>query len=191
MGTEIALDIATHFPEKKVEWLSGSDTLMSRIHGFHEATMEVVEREAAKGYLKLSLGERATSVDQAGSILTDKGNETTPGARAYWCTGYRANNFFMKDPRTAASVASCLDDEGFINAGPTHQPSHPARKRLRRWGHMLSRSVWWRRADGRLRARARISHLREHRTARRYEIGPAAGYDAPWYPDRTGGRNRQ
>ena len=29
--------------------------------------MEVVEREAAKGYLKLSLGERAISVDQAGS----------------------------------------------------------------------------------------------------------------------------
>ena len=27
----------------------------------------------------------------------------------------------MKDPRTAASVASCLDDEGFINAGPTLQ----------------------------------------------------------------------
>ena len=96
---------------------------MSRIHGFHELTMEVVEREAAKGDLKLSLGERAISVDQAGSIITDKGNETTPGARAYWCTGYRANNGFMKDPRTAASVASCLDDEGFINAGPTHQLS--------------------------------------------------------------------
>ena len=121
VGTELALDIATYFPGKKVEWLSGSDTLMSRIHGFHELTMEVVEREAAKGDLKLSLGERAISVDQAGSILTDKGNETTPGARAYWCTGYRANNGFMKDPRTAASVASCLDDEGFINAGPTHQ----------------------------------------------------------------------
>ena len=55
--------------------------------------------------------------------MTDKGNETTPGARAYWCTGYRANNGFMKDPRTAASVASCLDDEGFINAGPTLQLS--------------------------------------------------------------------
>ena len=87
VGTELALDIATYFPGKKVEWLSGSDTLMSRIHGFHELTMEVVEREAAKGDLKLSLGERAISVDQAGSILTDKGNETTPGARAYWCTG--------------------------------------------------------------------------------------------------------
>ena len=30
VGTEIALDIATHFPGKKVEWLSGSDTMMSR-----------------------------------------------------------------------------------------------------------------------------------------------------------------
>ena len=126
VGTELALDIATYFPGKKVEWISGNETLMSRIHGFHDPTMEVVEREAAKGDLKLSLGERAISVDQAGSILTDKGNETTPGARAYWCTGYRANNFFMKDARTAASVASCLDDEGFINAGPTHQLSHPA-----------------------------------------------------------------
>ena len=126
VGTELALDISTFFPGKKVEWISGNETLMSRIHGFHDPTMEVVEREAAKGDLKLSLGERAISVDQAGSILTDKGNETTPGARAYWCTGYRANNFFMKDARTAASVASCLDDEGFINAGPTHQLSHPA-----------------------------------------------------------------
>ena len=27
---------------------------------------------------------------------------------------------------TAASVASCLDDEGFIEAGPTHQLSHPS-----------------------------------------------------------------
>ena len=126
VGTELALDIATYFPGKKVEWISGNETLMSRIHGFHDPTMEVVEREAAKGHLKLSLGERAISVNQAGSILTDKGNETTPGARAYWCTGYRANNSFMKDPRTASSVASCLDDEGFINAGPTHQLSHPA-----------------------------------------------------------------
>jgi NADH dehydrogenase FAD-containing subunit len=126
VGTEFALDIATHFPEKKVEWLSGSEKILSRGVGFHEAAMDVVEREAAKGYLKLSLGERATSVDQAGSLITDKGNETTPGARAYWCTGYRANNSFMKDPRTAASVASCLDDEGFINTGPTHQLAHPA-----------------------------------------------------------------
>jgi len=99
---------------------------MSRIPGFHEKTMEVVTREASKGALKLSLGERAVSMDQAGSILTDSGNETTPGARAYWCTGYRANNSFMKDPRTAVSVASCLDGEGFINAGPTHQLAHAA-----------------------------------------------------------------
>ena len=36
----------------------------------------------------------------------------------------------MKDPRTAASVASCLDDEGFINTGPTHQLAHPALSRV-------------------------------------------------------------
>ena len=72
VGTEIALDIATHFPGKPVEWISGSEKILSRGVGFHEAAMEVVEREAAKGYLKLSLGERATSVDQAGSLTVWK-----------------------------------------------------------------------------------------------------------------------
>ena len=147
--------------------------------------MEVVEREAAKGYLKLSLGERATSVDQAGSIMTDKGNETTPGARAYWCTGYRANNGFMKDPRTAASVASCLDDEGFINAGPTLQL--PALSNVFAGGDICTKARFGggERMAGYAHGHA-ISHLREYRTARRYEIGPAAS-DAPWYPDRNGG----
>merc|ERR1712072_491899 len=56
--------------------------------------------------------------------------------------------------------------------------------------HMHEGAIRRRRADGRLRAWARVSHLREYRTARRYEIGPAAS-DAPWYPDRNGGRNRQ
>ena len=72
VGTEIALDIATHFPGKPVEWISGSEKILSRGVGFHEAAMEVIEREAAKGYLKLSLGERATSVDQAGSLTVWK-----------------------------------------------------------------------------------------------------------------------
>ena len=77
--------------------ISGSDRCWRAV--LASTAMEVVEREAAKGYLKLSLGERATSVDQAGSIITDKGNETTPGARACWCTAIELNNGFMKDPR--------------------------------------------------------------------------------------------
>ena len=164
---------------------------MSRIHGFHDPTMEVVEREAAKGYLKLSpVGERAISVDQAGSILTDKGNETTPGARAYWCTGYRANNGFMKDPRTAASVASCLDDEGFINAGPTHQL--PALSNVFAGGDICTKARFGggERMAG-LYARSRHSNLREYRAACWHEIdGPLQG--APSVSQkRNGGRNRQ
>ena len=125
VGTELALDIATYFPGKKVEWISGNETLMSRIHGFHDPTMEVVEREAAKGDLKLSLGERAISVDQAGSILTDKGNETTPGARAYGAR-LQSEQFFHEGRAHGRERRLCLDDEGFINAGPTHQLSHPS-----------------------------------------------------------------
>ena len=33
VGTELALDIATYFPGKKVEWLSGNQKLLSRIKG--------------------------------------------------------------------------------------------------------------------------------------------------------------
>mgnify|MGYP001344240287 CR=1 FL=1 len=50
VGTEFALDIATHFPEKKVEWLSGNQKLLSRIKGAHEVCTEVVEREAPIWY---------------------------------------------------------------------------------------------------------------------------------------------
>ena len=45
---------------------------------------KVVDREAAKGTLKLSLGERGVAIDADGRISTDKGNTTTAGARAYW-----------------------------------------------------------------------------------------------------------
>ena len=41
---------------------------------------------------------------------------TTAGARAFWCTGYRPNYAFMRDPRTNAAVGGCLDEEGFIAA---------------------------------------------------------------------------
>jgi len=130
VGTELALDIATYFPGKKVEWLSGNQKLLSRIKGAHEVCTEVVDREAQKGTLQLSLGERGIAVDDDGSISTDRGNKTTAGARAFWCTGYRPNNAFMRDPRTNGAVGGCLDEEGFIAALPTHQLAHPDLKHV-------------------------------------------------------------
>ena len=103
--------------------MSGNQKLLSRIKGAHEVCTEVVDREAQKGTLQLSLGERGIAVDDDGRISTDKGNKTTAGARAFWCTGYRPNNAFMRDPRTNGAVGGCLDEEGFIAALPTHTSS--------------------------------------------------------------------
>ena len=46
-----------------------------------------------------------------------------PGARTYWCTGYKANSAYLKDSRTDADITSELDPDGFVVVGKDNRMS--------------------------------------------------------------------
>ncbi|KAJ3298282.1 hypothetical protein HDU79_011569 [Rhizoclosmatium sp. JEL0117] len=127
VGVELAGEIATDFPTKKVTIIHSGATLMNR-NGLKPKAMNVVNQQLAKLNVTVLLNERVVP-EYDGSILPNHGSfnltpstiKTSSGKTIesdvqFVCTGAGKPNSSL-----AKSLGGVLNEEGFIKVGLTGQ----------------------------------------------------------------------
>ena len=122
VGVELAFDLKSFMPDKRVEVVTRSDAWMPRVPGAHE----LVQQQAEEKGIVLTTKSEVVSTNEKGQAVTANGTVVgQPGARVFWATGYTPNNSYIKDSRTDKRVADCLDAEGYLKIKDTNQLQHP------------------------------------------------------------------
>ncbi len=91
VGVELAAEIITKYPEKKITIVNGGDNLISRNH---PKSIRYAERLLKKKGVNIIPKQRVISKDKS-NYLTDKG-ERLKGDMVFICTGIKSNYEFME-----------------------------------------------------------------------------------------------
>jgi NADH dehydrogenase FAD-containing subunit len=112
VGMQLACDLKHYFPEKEVNCYARGGGWLPRIPGAHE---KVAEHCTQLG-VAMHSGKEIVATDDEGRMVVKGTGEKIgpPGAKVYWCTGYKPNNDYILGPLTDPDIASCLDRSGFV-----------------------------------------------------------------------------
>ena len=112
VGTELAGEIRSYFPEKDIQLVTRNEKLLPRMEGAHELAVSVLTQEP--GAVKIRSGEQVSfELDVNENCFETSLGEAIQleGSRVYNCTGYKPNNEML--PK------EWLDERGFLACGPT------------------------------------------------------------------------
>ncbi|ORY53456.1 hypothetical protein BCR33DRAFT_844780 [Rhizoclosmatium globosum] len=134
VGVELAGEIATDFPSKKVTIIHSASVLMDKLYPTASTTKEINSQLSALG-VQVLLNTRATPLPGAKTLLPDgkpyhlghhkittTTNETIQSDIQFLCTGSaHPNTSFLTKP-----LPDSLDTHGFVSVKPTGQfKAHP------------------------------------------------------------------
>ncbi|KAJ3052497.1 hypothetical protein HDU99_008166 [Rhizoclosmatium hyalinum] len=134
VGVELAGEIATDFPSKKVTIIHSASVLMDKLYPTASTTKEINSQLSALG-VQVLLNTRATPLPGAKTLLPDgkpyhlghhkittTTNETIQSDIQFLCTGSaHPNTSFLTKP-----LPDSLDTHGFVSVKPTGQfTAHP------------------------------------------------------------------
>jgi len=106
VGTELAAEIACHFPEKRLAVVDGRERLLPL---FPRAASEHARRWFADRGVELLLGQTIGDISDGGCFLKNSGRELRADL-VFVCFGMRPNTAMMKD----GDMSACLSDRGLI-----------------------------------------------------------------------------
>lgn len=114
VGTEMAGEVMSFFPEVPVELVTRNQCLLPRSRGAHPLVVSVLQNPKLERPVDISYGETIdfSLIDHASNtVTTSKGRDLDlNGTRVVNCTGYTPNSDFL--PR------KWLDENGFILCTP-------------------------------------------------------------------------
>jgi NADH dehydrogenase FAD-containing subunit len=120
VGIQLACELRHYFPDKEVNVYTRAGGWLPRVPGAHDNVLEEIDRQG----INLVKGKEIVSTDEEGRMVTREGEKIgPPGARTYWCTGYKPNNSYLLDTRTDPDIASELDEWGFVKVSPANRMS--------------------------------------------------------------------
>ena len=118
VGTELATDLKSYFPDKKVTVYTKAGGWLPRIQGAHE----MVDAEVKAQGVDLVVGQEIVGTDEDGRLVNKQGEKMgEPNARVYWCTGYKPNSDYLQDERTDPDIRAELDALGFVKVDRAHR----------------------------------------------------------------------
>ena len=118
VGIELSTDIKSYFPDKEVVVYTKAGGWLPRIPGAHGMVSPEIETQG----VKLVVGKEIVGTDEEGRLVTKQGEKLgTPGARVYWCNGYKPNSDYLMDERTDPDIRAELDPLGFVKVDRAHR----------------------------------------------------------------------
>lgn len=106
VGTELAAEIACHFPEKRLCIVDGQDRLLPL---FPRETSAHAESWFKERGVELLMGQTIDAITDTGCHLRKSGRDLEADI-VFTCFGMRANTYMMKE----GDMRACLDDRGMI-----------------------------------------------------------------------------
>merc|ERR1711871_336813 len=106
VGTELAAEIACHFPDKAISIVDGQERLLPL---FPRAPSEHASRWFKERGVELLMGQTISNITDKGCFLR-KANRTLQADLVFVCFGMRPNTAMIKD----GDMSACLSDRGLI-----------------------------------------------------------------------------
>ena len=113
VGTELAAEIACHFPEKQLSIVDGQERLLPL---FPRETSDHASRWFTDRGVELLMGQTIGDISDKGCLLKKSGRELRADL-VFVCFGMRPNTAMIKD----GDMSACLSDRGLIQVNENLQ----------------------------------------------------------------------